>query len=121
MKILIVDDDKNLNSGITTFLKSNDIIVVSAFDGEEGYSKIRDERFDLVLSDLEMPKVDGIQLLKKTKLKNPEMPFVIMTAFASVENAVEAMKIGADDYLTKPINLKELLLKIEKIQKTLDC
>ena len=119
MKILIVDDDKNLNSGITTFLKSNDIIVVSAFDGEEGYSKIRDERFDLVLSDLEMPKVDGIQLLKKTKLKNPEMPFVIMTAFASVENAVEAMKIGADDYLTKPINLKELLLKIEKIQKNI--
>ena len=119
MKILVVDDDKILNSGITTFLKSNNIFTVSAFDGEEGYNKIRDEDFDLVLSDLEMPKMNGIKLLEKIKEKNSEIPFIIMTAFASVENAVEAMKIGAEDYLTKPINLKEMLIKIEKINKSI--
>lgn len=119
MKILVVDDDKILNSGITTYLKSNNIVTVSAFDGEEGYNRIRTEEFDLVLSDIEMPKMNGIKLLKKIKEKNPEIPFVIMTAFASVENAVEAMKIGAEDYLTKPINLKEMLIKIEKINNSI--
>ncbi|MCW8849445.1 MAG: sigma-54 dependent transcriptional regulator, partial [Melioribacteraceae bacterium] len=119
MKILVVDDDKNLNSGITTFLKSNNILTVSAFDGEEGYNRITSEEFDLVLSDLEMPKMNGIKLLEKIKEKNLEIPFIIMTAYASVENAVEAMKIGAEDYLTKPINLKEMLIKIEKIIKSM--
>jgi DNA-binding NtrC family response regulator len=119
MKILVVDDDKNLNFGISTFLKSNNIFTVSAFDGEDGNNKISMEEFDLVLSDLEMPKMNGIELLEKTKENKPELPFVIMTAFASIENAVEAMKIGAEDYLTKPINLRELLIKINKIQNSL--
>ncbi len=82
-------------------------------------TKLDVEEFDLVLSDLQMPKMNGIELLEKTKEKNPELPFIIMTAFASIENAVEAMKIGAEDYLTKPINLKELLIKIKKIQNSI--
>jgi DNA-binding NtrC family response regulator len=119
MKILVVDDDKNLNAGISAFLNSNDIVTVSAFDGEGGYDKINVEKFDLILSDLQMPIMNGIELLKKVKAKYPELPFLMMTAFASIENAVEAMKIGAEDYLTKPINLKELLIKIKKIEKSI--
>ena len=119
MKILVVDDDKNLNSGISVFLNTNNIGNVSAFDGEDGYNKIKGEKFDLILSDLQMPNMNGIELLKKVKEKYPELPVMMMTAFASIENAVEAMKIGAEDYLTKPINLKELLIKIKKIEKSI--
>jgi len=120
MKILVVDDDKNLNSGICSFLKSNNFKTISAYNGEEGYSKLGIEKIDLVLSDLQMPKMNGIELLEKIKENMPELPIVIMTAFASVENAVEAMKIGAEDYITKPVNLKELLIKIKKIEKAND-
>ena len=119
MKILVVDDDKNLNLGISVFLNTNNIGNVSAFDGEDGYNKIKGEKFDLILSDLQMPNMNGIELLKKVKEKYPELPVMMMTAFASIENAVEAMKIGAEDYLTKPINLKELLIKIKKIEKSI--
>jgi DNA-binding NtrC family response regulator len=120
MKILVVDDDKNLNSGICSFLNSNNFKTISAYNGEEGYSKLGIEEIDLVLSDLQMPKMNGIELLEKIKENKPELPIVIMTAFASVENAVEAMKIGAEDYITKPVNLKELLIKIKKIEKAND-
>lgn len=120
MKILVVDDDKNLNSGICSFLNSNNFKTISAHNGEEGYSKLGIEEIDLVLSDLQMPKMNGIELLEKIKENKPELPIVIMTAFASVENAVEAMKIGAEDYITKPVNLKELLIKIKKIKKAND-
>ena len=95
MKILVVDDDKNLNLGISVFLNTNNIGNVSAFDGEDGYNKIKGEKFDLILSDLQMPNMNGIELLKKVKEKYPELPFMMMTAFASIENAVDAMKIGA--------------------------
>jgi DNA-binding NtrC family response regulator len=118
MKILVVDDDKDLNKGICTFLKSNKFETESAFNGKEGFDSLQKNNFDLILSDLQMPEIDGIELLRKLKNENYEIPFIIMTAFASVESAVEAMKLGSDDYLTKPINLKELLLKINKTIKS---
>jgi len=120
MKILIVDDDRNLNRGISTFLTTNHFESLSAYNGEEGLEILDKEKIDLVISDLQMPKLDGIGLLEKLNKKKLGTPVIIMTAFASVENAVEAMRKGADDYLTKPINLKELLIKIEKIKKTQD-
>ncbi len=118
MKILVVDDDKCLNDGICSFLTSNKIIANSSFNGEEGFEQFKKIKYDLVLTDLQMPKIDGLKLLEQIQNENKDFPVIVMTAFASIENAVEAMKRGAEDYLTKPINLSELLIKIEKIQKS---
>ena len=118
MKILVVDDDKSLNNGICSFLKSNSIETQSAFNGKEGMKFLLENEYDLVLSDLQMPEMDGLQLLANMTKNNLNIPIIIMTAYASIENAVEAMRNGAEDYLTKPINLKELLIKIEKVVKS---
>lgn len=118
MKILIIDDDKDLNRGISTFLNSNNIETKSAFNGQEGIELLLKDSYDLVLSDLQMPKLDGIGFLNKVIELNIDIPIIIMTAFASVDTAVEALKIGAEDYLMKPLNLKELLFRIEKINES---
>lgn len=118
MKILVIDDDNDLNRGICSFLNSNNIATESAYNGEEGFNKINSSNFDLILSDLQMPKVDGLELLKKLADAKIKTPIIIMTAFASIENAVNAMKLGADDYLTKPVILNELLIKIKKAYNT---
>ncbi|MCB9210532.1 MAG: sigma-54-dependent Fis family transcriptional regulator [Ignavibacteriales bacterium] len=113
MKILVIDDDHDLNRGICAFLNANKFDVTNAHNGKEAFEIFRKSHFDLILSDLQMPEMDGIELLAKVKEKN-DTPFIIMTAYASIENAVEAMKLGADDYLTKPINLQELLIRIKR-------
>ena len=118
MKILVIDDDRVLNRGICTFLQSQQYEVACAFDGKEGTELIAKDKFDLVLSDLQMPVMDGMEVLNYLKENATDIPIIIMTAFASVENAVDAMKKGAEDYLTKPVNLRELAIKIEKIKKS---
>lgn len=118
MKILVVDDDKILNKGICTFLNSNNIKTECAFNGKEGFNKLKEFNIDLILSDLQMPVVDGLELLQMVRKSYSQIPFVIMTAFSSIESAVEAMKVGAEDYLAKPVNLKELIIKIEKIKNS---
>ena len=105
MKIIVIEDDKNLNSGICSFLNNNGIATTSAYDGAEGLEKINSEIYDIILSDLHMPKMDGLTLLKELEKSGNAIPIVIMTAFASIENAVSAMKRGAEDYLTKPVSL----------------
>lgn len=117
MKILVIDDDQDLNRGICSFLNSSSIETISVNNGVEGLEKIKLDKFDIILSDLQMPKMDGLTLLTELEKQKNKTPVFIMTAFASVENAVAAMKKGAEDYITKPINLKELLIKIEKISK----
>lgn len=117
MKILIVDDEAILRKGILTFLKNNGFEVSEASNGKEALEKIREEQFDLIISDVQMPVLNGIELLKMLKNKGISIPFIIITAFAKVEDAVLCMKLGADDYLTKPVNLEELNIKISKIKK----
>lgn len=115
MKILVIDDDLDLNRGICSFLNSNSIETVAVNNGAEGLDKVKGDKFDIILSDLQMPKMDGLTLLTELSKRKCTTPVFIMTAFASIENAVAAMKTGAVDYIIKPINLKELLIKIEKI------
>ena len=86
-----------------------------AQNGLEAIEKIEKEIFDLVLSDLKMPEMDGMELLKMIKGTRPEMPVIMMTAYGSIDTAVEAMKIGANDYITKPVDLRDLLLRISKV------
>ncbi|HTL48492.1 MAG TPA: sigma-54 dependent transcriptional regulator [Verrucomicrobiae bacterium] len=113
-KILIVDDEKNVRDGLRQFLEGLDYEVFCAGDGEEGFELYRREKPDLVLTDIRMPKMDGVSLLEKIKNENPGASVILLTAYGTVEDAVRAMKKGAYYYLTKPTNLEELELLVKK-------
>lgn len=115
-KILVVDDEAPLRDILQRGLSQmGGFSVEVAQNGKEAIEKIESEIFDLVLTDLMMPEMDGMELLKIIKGTRPEMPLIMMTAHGSIDTAVEAMKIGANDYITKPIDLKDLLLHISKV------
>lgn len=115
MEILVIDDDVSLNKGICSFLNSKGIHSDTASNGAEGVQLFQKKKYDLILSDLQMPEMNGLELLEYVRKNKIDIPVIIMTAFASIENAIEAMKKGAEDYLTKPVNLNELAIKIEKV------
>ncbi len=119
MKILLADDDATIRNGIEVFLKSLNHTVFSVSDGKEALEISEKEDFDLIISDVQMPEVNGLELLNALRQKGKYAPMIIITAFATIEDAVTAMKIGASDYLTKPLNLEELQLKIVKIENEL--
>jgi DNA-binding NtrC family response regulator len=118
MKILVVDDEALVRDIIRKGLSQmGGFSVEVAQDGPEAIEKIEKDVFDLVLTDLKMPGMDGLELLKTIKGTRPEVMVIMMTAYGSIETAVEAMRIGADDYVTKPVDLNELLIHISKVQK----
>jgi len=118
MKILVVDDEALIRDMIKRGLSQmGGFSVEVAQNGLEAIEKIEKDVFDLVLTDLKMPEMDGLELLKTIKGTRPEVMVILMTAYGSIETAVEAMKIGANDYITKPIDLNELILHISKVQK----
>ncbi|MBX3326414.1 MAG: sigma-54-dependent Fis family transcriptional regulator [Nitrospira sp.] len=111
-KILVVDDEQSLREVLSIMLKRAGYAVTGATDGEEAVELLQKEIFDLVITDLRMPKVDGMEVLKAVKSASPETVVLIITAFASADSAVEAMKQGAYDYLTKPFQVDEVQLII---------
>ncbi len=111
MKVLVVDDDEQLRLALSSTLKHLSHECILAQNANEALSLLKKEQFDLILSDLKMPKVSGIELLKRIKEKNISIPFVIMTAFGTIETAVEAIKLGAFDFIVKPFN-KDTIEKI---------
>ncbi|HMS84832.1 MAG TPA: sigma-54 dependent transcriptional regulator [Nitrospira sp.] len=111
-KILVVDDEQSLREVLSIMLKRAGYAVTSATDGEEAVELLQKEIFDLVITDLRMPKVDGMEVLKAVKSASPETVVLLITAFASADSAVEAMKQGAYDYLTKPFQVDEVQLII---------
>jgi DNA-binding NtrC family response regulator len=118
IKILVVDDEASVREMIRKGLSQiGGFHVETAQNGVEANEKIEKEIFDLVLTDLKMPEMDGLELLKNIKGTRPEVMVILMTAYGSIETAVEAMKMGADDYITKPFNIDHLLLRISKVQK----
>jgi len=118
MKILVVDDEapirEVLQKGLT---QSGGFSVEVAQNGREAIEKIERDIFDLVLTDIKMPEMDGLELLKIIKGSWPDMMVILMTAYGSIETAVQAMKIGATDYITKPIDLNELSIHITRAQR----
>lgn len=112
--ILIVDDDKGHLSMLGTVLKGWDYETASVTDGAEAISAVKEQPYDAVLMDVRMANVSGIEALEEIKTFNPAIPVLIMTAYSSVDAAVEAMKLGAYDYLTKPLNFDELKLTLER-------
>ena len=107
-RVLVVDDEVNARNALTELLRDEGYTVDAAADGFKALGKIADFAPDLVLTDLKMPGMDGIQLLEKIRESDPELPVVMMTAFGEVETAVSAMRSGARDYLSKPVNVGEL-------------
>lgn len=113
-RILVVDDDETMAKTLTRALRSQGHDCESALTPEQGLSMVHENRYDLVLTDLVMPGIDGISLVRSIKSYDPNIPIILMTGFASVDNAVEAMKAGAFHYLTKPVRLHELQIFVEK-------
>ncbi len=117
-KILIIDDDEIARDVIVSLLSKEGFSVKSARDGIEGLATIKMNNFDLVITDLKMPGADGIEVLKEAKRVDPRIAVVILTAYGTLDNALEAIRLGAFDYITKPFKLQELLFVVENAMKT---
>jgi two-component system response regulator AtoC len=113
-RILIVEDDLNTLSGLVEIIKEEGYDVVGVESGKRALRALEREQFDLMLTDLRMPDIDGLELYEKSIAYNADMKTIVMTAYSSVKEAVEAMKKGVYEYLTKPLNLDELFLTIRK-------
>ena len=115
LRIVVVDDEPAQRELIAGFLTKQGHEVFAAESGAEALAHARDRQVDLVLSDCRMPGMSGPDLLQRIKAVNPEIPFILMTAYGTVETAVQAMKDGAADYLTKPLDLEELLVRVDRV------
>lgn len=114
-KILIVDDETSARAGLVDLLRDEGNSVRGAADGFKALGATEDWTPDLVVTDVHMPGMNGIELMEKIRVRFPRAGVIVMTAFSTVEKAVEAMHLGADDYLTKPIRLDELLVVVQRI------
>ncbi|CAG0949704.1 MAG: response regulator [Candidatus Methanoperedens sp.] len=113
--ILIIEDEKEIREGLVELLEDAGFLVDSAENGQQGLEKIGKRDFDVIVTDLIMPVVGGMEVLRETKHIKPHTCVILITAFATVDNAVEAMKAGASDYITKPFRIDEVLIKIRKV------
>ncbi|MBC6399519.1 MAG: sigma-54-dependent Fis family transcriptional regulator [Ekhidna sp.] len=111
-KILIVDDEKSIRDALSDILIEEKYEVITAEDGEDGWHKLESEKIDLVLCDIKMPKMDGMELLAKSYDEGVDIPFVMISAHGTIDNAVEATKMGAYDFIQKPPDLNRILLTV---------
>ena len=110
--ILIIDDEKAIRSTLSEILSFEGYKVTEAEDGEEGLKKFTNHNYDVVLCDIKMPKMDGLEFLEKAGEVNPDIPVVIISSHGNIETAVEAVKKGAYDYISKPPDLNRLLITL---------
>ncbi len=116
-RILVVDDEPTQLELVGGFLAKRDFDVSLAPDGQEALKQFIRESFDLVLTDQKMPGLSGLELIEALRARNPEVPVIVMTAYGTIETAVAAIKAGAVDYLTKPLNLDELLHRVDQVRE----
>ncbi len=113
-KVLVIEDDETVRDVLRAFLLEKGYEVTIAHNGETGIDMVRSEKFDIILTDLVMPRVTGMDILKEVGAARTNIPVIVMTAFGTVQTAVEAMRHGAFDYITKPFNLDELMIILDK-------
>ncbi|MCX8020792.1 MAG: response regulator transcription factor [Chitinophagaceae bacterium] len=115
LSVLLVEDEENLHEALKLNLELEGFEVTSAFNGTDAVAAIQKEYFDLIILDIMLPEMDGIAALESIRLRNREIPILILSAKNTSSDRVLGLKKGADDYLTKPFNLEELLLRINKL------
>ena len=111
--ILVVEDDKNLRKLITTYLQRNKYNTYEATNGEEALNVLDQSYIDLIVSDIMMPKMDGYELIKSLREAKYDVPILIITAKSEIEDKKEGFLLGADDYMVKPIDIEEMLLRVQ--------
>lgn len=117
MKILFAEDDRDLSSVIVRVLQYNKFDVQPAYDGAEALELLENEKFDVLVLDIMMPKIDGITVVKRLRERGNPIPILLLTALAETDDKVSGLDAGADDYLTKPFVIKELLARIRAIAR----
>ena len=117
MKIIVVEDEKDLNRVITKHLKKNNYSVDSCFDGEQALDYVLYGEYDLIITDIMMPKIDGYELIKQLRVKGNSTPVIMLTAKDSLDDKILGLDSGADDYIVKPFEFDELLARIRVLMR----
>ena len=119
LRILLVEDEENIRETVKLNRELEGYEVVTTDDGKQALKHTREQHFDLLILDVMLPEVDGFQICEQVRLTNREVPIIFLTAKDTAQDRITGLRKGADDYLTKPFNLEELLLRVEKlIQRT---
>jgi two-component system alkaline phosphatase synthesis response regulator PhoP len=113
--ILLVEDEEHLHEALKLNLEMEGYEVDSAYDGQEALKQIQSAHYDLIILDIMLPSLDGFSITERMRLNNNQTPILILSAKNTSANRVQGLKLGADDYLTKPFNLEELLLRVNKL------
>ncbi|HUN66562.1 MAG TPA: response regulator [Bacteroidota bacterium] len=114
-RILVVDDEDALRTVLSSELSSSGYDVTTATDGDEAITEVDNKKFHLILLDIKMPRVDGFEVLKYVKKNHPAVKVIMLTGFADLKNAIESKKLGAEDFVSKPYDLVDLLTTIERV------
>lgn len=117
IKVLIVEDDLDLGNLLKQYLELNSFSVHRVFDGVEAREELRQNEYDIAVLDVMMPREDGFELAQKLQIQHPNLPFLFVTARKLKEDILTGLKLGADDYITKPFDADELILRIKNILK----
>ncbi len=115
MRILLVEDEENIQDVIKLNLEMEDYEVVAADNGKDALKYAKEQHFDLLILDVMLPEVDGFQICEQVRLTNRDVPIIFLTAKDAAQDRITGLKKGADDYLTKPFNLEELLLRVDNL------
>ena len=115
-KVLLVDDEVDFLETLCERMRLRDMDVTTSASPLDAIKKVQEKDYDAIIMDLKMPQMDGLQLLKVLKEKNPDLQIILLTGHATVEKGIEAMKLGATDFLEKPVDLNVLTEKIHKAQ-----
>jgi DNA-binding response OmpR family regulator len=119
-RILIIEDERDMVAGLQFNLEARDYVVIAAYDGDTGYKKALGEKPDLVILDLMLPKLNGYEVCKLLKKEIPGLPIIMLTAKSQEAEIVTGLELGADDYITKPFSVLELLARIKALLRRTD-
>ncbi|MBO5772899.1 MAG: response regulator transcription factor [Clostridia bacterium] len=117
MKVLIIDDEKQLVSALTAIFNKNQITTDCAYDGEEGLEYVLTQLYDVIVLDVMLPKLNGFEVLKKMRQKGISTPVLLLSAKSETADKIEGLETGADDYLTKPFDSRELIARIKALTR----